>query len=178
MAELTTIARPYAQAAFELAFKAGSLDKWSDMLGVLAQVAGDSRVRSLLHDPKVSEQQRVDFFLSVAGDGLDEQGGNLVRVLAHYDRLAVLPQIAEIFEKLKADAENAVDVSFTSVTEVDEAYKGQLAQALKTKLGRDVRLHFDTDASLLGGAVIRAGDMVIDGSVKARLEKLAGALAG
>lgn len=178
MAELTTIARPYAQAAFELARSAGSLDKWSDMLRVLGQIAGDSRVRSLLHDPKVSEQQRVEFFLSVAGDSLDEKGSNLVRVLAHYDRLAFLPEIAQIFETLKADSEGTIDVSFTSVTDVDEAYKGQLARALKTRLGREVRLHFDTDASLIGGAVIRAGDMVIDGSVKSRLEKLSGALAG
>ena len=178
MAELTTIARPYAQAAFELALASGSLDKWSDMLRVLGEIAGDSRVRSLLHDPKVSEDQRVAFFQSVAGDSIDEKGTNLVRILAHYDRLAVLPQIGEIFEKLKADAEGTIDVSFTSVAEVDDAYKSQLAQALKTKLGREVRLNFDTDASLIGGAVIRAGDMVIDGSVKSRLEKLSGALAG
>lgn len=177
MAELTTIARPYARAAFEVAHKADALDRWSQMLGFLSQVAADSRVRSLLTDPKVSEDQRVQFFSETAGDRLDDEGKNLVRLLSHYDRLGVLPQIAAIYETFKADAEGTIDVSFTSVAEVDEDYRQKLAAALRKKLGRDVRLHFDTDPALIGGAIIRAGDMVIDGSVRGRLDKLAGVLA-
>lgn len=178
MAELTTVARPYARAAFEVAQAAGALDRWSQMLGFLSQVAADPRVRSLLGDPKVSEDRRVEFFTSIAGERLDDEGRNLVRLLSHYDRLGVLPQIAEIFETLKADAEGTIDVSFTSVAEVDAAYRQRLADVLRKKLGRDVRLHFATDPALIGGAVIRAGDMVIDGSVRSRLDKLAGVLAG
>lgn len=177
MAENRTLARPYAQAAFEVASKNGTFDRWSSMLDLLAKVVRDDRVRPLLNSPKLTDEKRVEMLGAIAGDKLSDEGRNMVNVLAHYDRLAVLPEIAERFEELRSAAEGVIDVQVTSHSPLDAEYQACLSESLKQRLGRDVRLHLDTDESLLGGAIIRAGDLVVDGSVRGRLEKLAGVLA-
>lgn len=177
MAELTTLARPYAQAAFEVATKNGTSERWSNMLALLAQVVRDERVRPLLNSPKLTDEKRVEVLTSIAGEHLSAEGKNLVKVLAHYGRLNVMPEIAQRFEELRSEAEGVVDVDVTSPTPLDEDYQARLSASLKKRLGREVRLHLNIDESLLGGAIIRAGDLVVDGSVRGRLEKLAGVLA-
>ncbi len=177
MAELTTLARPYAHAAFEVAGKNGNFERWSEMLKLLAQVVRDARVRPMLSSPKLTNEKRVEMIATIAGEHLSAEGKNLVDVLAHYGRLKVLPEIAERFEVLRSEAEGVVDVEVTSHSPIDAEFQARLSDVLKKRLGREVRLHLATDENLLGGAIIRAGDLVVDGSVRGRLQKLAGVLA-
>lgn len=177
MAELTTLARPYAKAVFEFARDSGGLDAWSSTLAFLAAVVDNDNVRAMIASPNVSEQDLMSMFDSVAGERLTEQSRNFVRLLVDNGRLTALPDIAALFEIMKSEAEGAVDVEVTSVEPVSEDYKREIGEALKKKLGRDVRLNFAIDESLIGGALIKAGDLVIDGTVRGRLNKLSGALA-
>jgi F-type H+-transporting ATPase subunit delta len=177
MAELTTLARPYAKAAFEFANENGALDAWSGALGFLAQVVANPSVERMIEDPAVSDGELLKMFDAVAGDKLSEHSTNFLRLLIENGRLNTLPDVAALFEIMKAEAEGAVDVDVTSVEPVSDDYKQRLTESLKRKLGRDVRLHFSIDESLIGGALIRAGDLVIDGTVRGRLQQLTGALA-
>jgi len=172
MAEKITIARPYAKAAFEQAQGQKAFERWSTVLGTASQVVGDERVAKLLTSPRVSPDQLVDFIADIAGGSLDEQGRNFLRTLADNRRLGVLPEIAKMYEELRAEVENVADVQITSAVPLDEAQKQKLAAALRKRLKREVRLHCDIDATLIGGAIARSGDLVIDGSLKARLERL------
>lgn len=176
MAELTTMARPYAKAAFEFARDSGALDQWSGALGFLAEAVSNDTVQGKIDDPAVGDSELLQLFQAVAGEHMNDQFTNFVKLLIENDRLLALPDVAALFEIMKADAEGAVDVDVTSVEPVSEDYKRSLAEALRTKLGRDVRLNFSLDESLIGGALIRAGDLVIDGTVRGRLNQLAGAL--
>lgn len=176
MAELTTLARPYAKAAFEFARESGALDAWSGALGFLAEVVANDTVQNKIDDPSVADSELLSMFQAVAGEHLNEQVTNFVKLLIENGRLPTLPDVAALFEILKAEAEGAVDVDVTSVEPVSEEYKQSLTEALRKKLGRDVRLNFSLDESLIGGALIRAGDLVIDGTVRGRLNQLSGAL--
>lgn len=173
MAEAITIARPYAQAVFDLAQESKSLKDWSDSLQFAAAVAGDSQMAALISNPKVAPEKIVELMLSVCQGKLTADATNLVKVLADNGRLAVLPQISEIFGELKAQAEQTVHAVLTSAVEVDKAQQEKFIAALKKRLGRDVSLECKVDASVVGGAIIRAGDMVIDGSVSGQLDRLA-----
>ncbi|MFK8016947.1 MAG: F0F1 ATP synthase subunit delta [Gammaproteobacteria bacterium] len=177
MAELTTLARPYAKAAFEFANENGALDAWSSALGFLAQVVDNDSVQTMIGNPATSDGELLKMFEAVAGDQLNEHSTNFLRLLMENNRLEVLPDIAALFEVMKSEAEGAVDVEVTSVEPVSEDYKTQLGDALRKKLGRDVRLNFSLDETLIGGALVRAGDLVIDGTVRGRLNQLTGALA-
>ncbi|MFK7888688.1 MAG: F0F1 ATP synthase subunit delta [Gammaproteobacteria bacterium] len=177
MAELTTLARPYAKAAFEFAKENGALDAWSGALGFLAQVVVNPSVERMIDDPAIDDGELLKMFDVVAGDKLSEHSTNFLRLLIENGRLNTLPDVAALFEIMKAEAEGAVDVDVTSVEPVSDDYKQRLTESLKRKLGRDVRLHFSIDESLIGGALIRAGDLVIDGTVRGRLQQLTGALA-
>ena len=177
MADLSTIARPYAKAVFELANSAGKLDSWSELLNTLANIAADEDMQSFISSPKITPAQVAEVVIGVAGSVVDDKGKNLVKLLAENGRIAVLPDIAARFELLKIDAENSVDVEVTSVEPMSDAHKAELSESLRRKLGREVRMTYGTDPSLLGGALIKAGDLIIDGTVRARLEKMAGALA-
>ena len=177
MAELTTLARPYAKAAFEFANEHGALDAWSNALGFLAQVVGNESVDNMMNNPAVSDGELLKMFDAVAGDQLNEHSTNFLKLLIENGRLEVLPDIAALFEIMKSDAEGAVDVDVTSVEPVSDDYKQRLAESLRKKLGREVRMNFLIDESLIGGALIRAGDLVIDGTVRGRLNQLTGALA-
>ncbi len=171
--EKTTVARPYAEAIFARAQESGKLDVWSDMLGFLNAVVGDSRMLGLIDNPKVGRGRLTELMLEIGGGRLSDEGQNLVRLLVANRRLDLLPDVATLFEALKSEAEGAIDVHVIAAYVVSAAQQRQLAAALKGRLGREVRLTAEKDPSLLGGAVIRAGDLVIDGSVKGRIRQLA-----
>ena len=176
MADRATIARPYARAAFAYAHDAKDFASWSKLLGGAAEAAADPRVAKLIGHPQVTDEQLVGLFADLAGKEAGEAGRNFLRTLAENKRLALLPEIAAQFDALKAQAENKVKVTMTSATQVDAATAEQVKQALNKRLGREVELELAVDPALIGGAVIRAEDMVIDGSVRGKLEAMAGAL--
>jgi len=172
MAEKVTIARPYAKAAFEYAHERNEFDRWSQLLATASAVVADPAVEKLLVSPRVTPAQLVELITSVIG-GADEKGVNFLNTLAQNRRLALLPEIAAIFEKMRADIEQVADVQVTSAIALNDAQRARLTAALKKRLRREVRLHESVDPSLIGGAIVRAGDLVIDGSLKAGLDRLA-----
>jgi F-type H+-transporting ATPase subunit delta len=176
MAEFTTIARPYAQAVFRMAQQEQALPRWSDMLGLIAHIAADPAVRKLLDNPRMTPDQLAELFIDVCGERLNEAGRNLIRVLAEARRLVVLPEIFGLFEQLKNAAEGAIQAQLITAFPATDAQKQTIAAALKQRFGRDVQLEYITDPSLMGGAVVRAGDLVIDGSVRGKLARLGTAL--
>lgn len=184
MAENITLARPYASAAFDLAVETGRLDAWSQALAAAASAAQTDEFQSLIGSPHVRAGQLADLLGDVVtqalGGRLDEvelQAGNLFRVMAENGRLQVLPEVARRFDELKAEKENVLDVQLVSAKPMGEGLRHKFTMALEKKLGRSVRLNCEVDEQLIGGAIIKADDMVIDGSLRGRLEKLAGAVA-
>ena len=173
MADKSTIARPYARAAFEEAREGERLEPWSQALHAAAAVVADPRVVALLGNPRVTPEELAQLVSGIAGSKLGEEGGNFVRTLAANRRLAVLPQIAARFDELKDAAEGVADVTVTSAAPLDAGQQKTLSAALEKRLKRTVRLHFATDPALIGGAVVRSGDLVIDGSLRTRLERIA-----
>jgi F-type H+-transporting ATPase subunit delta len=171
MVEKVTLARPYAKAAFEAARQHQDFERWSQMLAAAAATVADERVVKLLSSPRVQPSDLVEL-IAEASDA-DERGRNFLSMLAQNRRLGVLPEIAAIYEELRAEIENITDVHVTSAVQLDAAQRSRLAAALKKRLKREVRLHCAVDAGLIGGAIVRAGDFVIDGSLKARLERMA-----
>jgi F-type H+-transporting ATPase subunit delta len=171
MAERITTARPYAKAIFALARKGNSLAAMSTGLQRAATVVADPEVRQLLGSPHVTPAQLAGLVNDVAK--LDEDGRNFVSLLAQNRRLGFLPEIAALFEQMKAEVENAVEVEVVAAAKLTPDQESRYAAALQKKLGRQVRLHTRVDDSLLGGAILKAGDLVIDGSLKGRLERLA-----
>ena len=183
MADNNTIARPYAQAVFELANDAGQLERWSAALELAGQLLADGQVAEFLSSPSLTNEQRLEFlsglFASAGNkvlDGKNKRGTNFLKLLLENGRAAVLPEIAEHFEVLKAKIENVVDVTVTSSVPLNKDQKNTISKALRERLGRDVKLETAIDENLIGGAVIRAGDVVIDGSLRARLDGLSTAL--
>lgn len=176
MAEKATIARPYAKAAFEFAQQHQAFEPWSRMLASGSVVAADDRVAKLLTHPRVAPNDLVGLIAEASGGALDDHRRNFLLTLAHNRRLGLLPEIAAQFEVLRAEVENVADVKVVSAVELNSAQRQRLGDALKTRLKREVRLHCEVDPSLVGGAIVRSGDFVIDGSLRARLERLAGAM--
>ena len=172
MAEKITIARPYAKAAFDFAREHNAFAPWSDLLATASAVVADERVAKLLSNPRVAPHDLVNLIGDIAGKSLGEQGTNFLNTLAQNRRLDLLPEIAASYEVLRAEVENTADVRIVSAVPLTDAQRDRLAAALKKRLKRDVRLHCEVDASLLGGAIVRSGDMVIDGSLRAGLERL------
>jgi F-type H+-transporting ATPase subunit delta len=173
MADKSTIARPYARAAFEEARALKRLEPWSEALEVAAKVVADPRVAALLGNPRVTPDELAELVSSIAAPKLGEEGGNFVRTLAANRRLAVLPEIAALFDELKDAAEGVADVTVTSAAPLAAGQQKALSAALEQRLQRSVRLHCVTDPALIGGAVVRSGDLVIDGSLRTRLERIA-----
>ena len=151
MSEQISLARPYAKAIFELARDAGEYTQWS-------------------------EQQLAELIIDVAGDQLDEQGQNLVKLLSRNDRVTVIADINQQFMVLRDDAEQVIEAQLITAAEVDEAQKQRIEAALSSRLGKKIKLEASVDESLIGGAIVRAGDWVVDGSVKAQLQDLIGAI--
>ncbi|MCX2979983.1 F0F1 ATP synthase subunit delta [Halieaceae bacterium IMCC14734] len=176
MAELSTIARPYARAAFEYARDNSVLAAWSEQLLMAAAVTRDATMRQVLNNPAETAEQLATSLIDVCGDSLDDNGRSFVNILASNKRLTLLPQISVMFEQYKANQERTVEVQVYSAFEVSEETEQTLVQVLKNKLERDVKVDTTVDEKLLGGVLIRAGDLVIDGSVRGRLNKLAEAM--
>jgi len=173
MAERATIARPYAKAAFEYARDAVGFADWSQGLKAAAEIVSDSRLALLTKSPQWSQADLVSIIDDVAGAKLNPAMQNFVRILAENHRLLLLPEISALFEALRSGVENTVDVEVISAIALSGAQADKLAQALSTRLKRTVRMQNTVDATLLGGAIVRAGDLVIDGSLKGRLQRLA-----
>lgn len=174
MSQALTLARPYARAAYAIARDAGAAAQWSDALGFAARVAADPRVQSLLGHPHLG---RADAVALLSPDGVSEAFGNFLALLADNRRLPLLPEIAGLYEDLRAEAERIVKARVTSATTLPAAELDSIKAALKRRFGRDVELETAVDESLIGGAVIDAGDVVIDGSLKSKLARLQSALA-
>jgi len=173
MADRITIARPYARAAFEEARAHERLAPWSEALQVAAEVVRDPRVQTLLGNPRVTPAQLAQLVAGIAAVPLGDAGANFVRTLAVNRRLAYLPEISALFNKLKDAAQGVADVTVTSAAPLDANQKQKLAAALQKRLKRTVRLHCEIDPALIGGAVLRSGDLVIDGSLRTRLDRIA-----
>lgn len=174
MAELSTLSRPYAKAAFEFAVTIDQgLGAWSEQLAVAAQVSQAEKMVKVLSSPSLTSDQQAAQFIDVCGESLSAKVQNFVRVLAENKRLSLLPEIAALYEDFKANREKTVDVEVATAFELDAAIQEKLAAALSGKLDRDVNVHTHIDKQLLGGVVIRAADVVIDDSIRGRLNKLA-----
>ncbi len=173
MAELSTLARPYAKAAFEFAVSAGELAGWSDQLSVVAAVSQVEKIDKILSSPSLTSEQQAKQFIDVCGDELTDGVKNFVKVLAENKRISLLPEIVELFEQFKSNREKSVDVNVTTVFELDNDVQQKLSASLSRKLDREVNLQTIIDKDLLGGVIIRAADVVIDGSIRGRLAKLA-----
>jgi len=182
MSDDSGIARPYSEAVFELANADGQLANWSGLLHAAAGVVTDDQVRRLIDTPKPDLGALVELIISVSRAASTaemtnaELFSNLLKLLAENGRLAALPTIAELFDKLKADVENRVNVVLTAAAPVDDETQASIAAALKQRFGREVSLHFQLDETLIGGARLQADDLVIDGSVSTGLQKLASSL--
>ena len=176
MAEARTAARPYAEAAFEVAKGRGKLAEWSQMLALLASVVSDERVARLASDPRVGRERLVEFVLGLVGKQFDAEGGNFVRLLIDNHRLPLATEVARIFEELRAEAEGRVDVTIKTAYELTNDQRALLETGLKRRFGRTITLNVNVDPSLIAGIEIRAGDTVIDGTVKGRLQALAAQL--
>ena len=176
-AELATIARPYARAAFSYAFDQESgLGAWSHTLQLLSATVGDVVVRSALDNPLLSGDDRASLLIDLLGDKISVAAQNFLNVLAGYDRLELLPEISDMYELLKANHEKTMEVEVTSAFDISEGELVDLSTALKKKLQRDINLETVIDKSLLGGVVIKAEDTVIDDSVRGKLQKLSNEL--
>ena len=176
MAELTTIARPYAQAVFRHAQENDKLEQWSTMLMTAAAVIQDTAMREVMASARLGREQITDMLIDICADALDEQGRNLIRLLDENDKLTLLPEIAVVYEHYRAEAEQTIEAEMVSAFPVTEAQQEKITAALAKRLGSKVSLDVSVDQNLLGGAIIRAGDMIIDGSVQGKLNKLASAM--
>ena len=177
MEGLTTLARPYAVAVFRLAQEQGELDRWSEMLQFLAEVVGDPTMKGLIADPRLEGERLTEVVIEVAGERLSENGRNLVKILTEaHGRLALVPGIAAGYEQERAAAEKRQSVEVVSAYAVNPQIKQTIAAAMGKRLGCEVALETRIDRSLIGGAIIRAGDLVIDASLRGRLIQLESSL--
>lgn len=177
MAELSTIARPYAKAAFEFALQQKALNDWSVSLVLATTIANDSQVKSLLNNPAIDSEQLLSVFLTVGGTELEETFKNFLKVLSANGRLAATPDISLQFDVLKAEHERTIDVELTSAVALNEEQQKLFADKLSEKLGREVTIQNHVDTSIIGGLLIKAEDMVIDGTVRGKIAKLTESLA-
>ena len=176
MIEPTTLARPDARAAFEHARAAGDLAAWRTALSELAAITAEPKVAAAMRDPNQTAAQRAATLSGLAGEEMPPAVANLLAIMADNGRLSLLPEVAMLFDQLKQAVESTVAVHVTAAYPLSDAETQQLADTMQEKLARSITLTSETDPSLLGGALIRADDLVIDGSVRGRLNKLAGTL--
>ena len=173
MAEISTIARPYAVAAYKLGKEQKALAKWSDMLGFATQVANDTKMQAYINDPKVVANDLQATFLKVCGDKLNENAQNLIKVLVEYGRLSILPAITDAFEELKAQDEGVLEAQIIAASKLSAAETKDLVKRLEEKFGKKIEATVSVDAEIIGGIKIIVGDTVIDASVKNQLQNLA-----
>ena len=175
MSDLTTIARPYAKAAFDFAVEKGELDQWSQMLSFAAEVAQNNDIHNLLSSSLTAEKL-AEVFIVVCGEQFDEFGQNLIKVMAENGRLMAFPDVCKEFLLLKQEHEKEIDVEVTSAVELSEEQRADISSKLEQRLARKVQLNCSIDETLLSGVIIRAGDLVIDNSARGRLDRLSDAL--
>ena len=175
MSELTTIARPYAQAAFDYAVENKAIAEWQDMLLFAAEVANNETIKELISG-SVAAEKLAEIFNGVCGEQLNQQGQNLIKVLAENKRLQVIPDIAVLYTEMKAAHEKEIDVDVTSAAALDEKQQADISASLEKRLARKVKLNCSVDPELIGGVLIKAGDTVIDGSLRSKLNRLVDAL--
>ncbi|MDV7105714.1 F0F1 ATP synthase subunit delta [Vibrio sp. TH_r3] len=175
MSELTTIARPYAKAAFDFAVEKGALDQWGQMLTFASEVTRNEDIKELLSG-SVSADKLSEIFIAVCGEQFDEFGQNLIKVMAENGRLMAFPDVCDEFLTLKQEYEKEIDVEIISATELSEKQLAAISSKLETRFERKVNLNCSVDETLLGGVVIRAGDLVIDNSTRGQLGRLSDAL--
>ncbi|MEZ5570605.1 MAG: F0F1 ATP synthase subunit delta [Halioglobus sp.] len=176
MAELSTLARPYAKAAFEYSHDNNQLSSWAEQLATAAAVVSQPSMKMALSDPALTAEQQAKVLCDICGDALGVHQRNFIAVLAGNKRLGLLPEIYTLFAQFKANQEKTVDVEVVSAFDLADTARDKLAEVLGKKLERQVKVRTSTDRNLLGGVLIRAGDLVIDGSVRGRLNKLAAAM--
>ncbi|MCL4122014.1 UNVERIFIED_CONTAM: hypothetical protein GTU68_008229 [Idotea baltica] len=172
MAELTTLARPYAKAAFSYAKEHKELVNWSEMLKFLATLSKNFTIRELFASPSLTSKEKAKKIINVCENNLTESFDNFIHVLAKNERLVLLPEIFELFCLYKSEQEKIIDVTVTSAYALNNEQIHTLVSALSQRLNQEVRLHPQEDSSLIGGVIIRAGDLVIDGSVRGKIAKL------
>ena len=170
------LARPYARAVFELANSNDRLQEWSDRLALMAAVVSNATMKTLLSNPRLGKNEAGALVIRACGEDIGDDSVNLLNMLAENGRLAQLPMIATLFNRFRDDAEGTVEAEVISAMPLSETQKSAIAEALKKRLGRDVQLNCSVNEDLVGGAVIRAGDLVIDGSAVEHLRQLSSAL--
>ncbi len=173
MSELSTLARPYAEAIFKRALESKSATEWSDMLSFLSVVIQDQEMKTVISNPKVGQEQLTSLVLEICQDQFNEEGVNLLKLLIQNERLILAPEISELYESFKAEHEGYVDVEVFSAYALTKEDQKKFATTLKNKLNKNVNITTSIDKSLIGGFLARAGDKVIDGSIKGRLQQLA-----
>lgn len=178
MAERKTLARPYAEAAFQLAQERNELKAWGDMLAIAAVAAADEQLKAAAHNPSVDRKAIAGLFESIIGKAMVSDGGNFVRLLLENGRIELLPEINELFRDFRSQAEGRVEAEVLTAYKLTAAQTRAIAEGLKRRLGREVDIVSKVDASLVGGVVIRADDLVIDGSVKGYLQSLSSQING
>lgn len=172
MAEASTLARPYAQAVFNQASKDGSFAGWSETLGFLTEVTTNQSIQEIISNPEIQRKDVITLIEDIAKDKLDEKGINFLKVTAENGRLELIPEIAGSYELLKAERSDSIEAMVTSAFAVNATQKKSITEALKKKFACEVTIKSEIDKTLIGGIIIRAGDVVIDGSVKTQLEKI------
>ncbi|MCY4154017.1 MAG: F0F1 ATP synthase subunit delta [Gammaproteobacteria bacterium] len=172
MLENATIARPYATAVFELAQETGQVEVWSAMLGLLSLVVSDNSLRALIANPKVSRAQLQELVFDVCGEELSGAGQNFVKVLVQAERLQYASYVKDLYEQMRAAAEGKVEVEVVTAYTLDERQQAGIADTISARLGKQVTVRTSVDETLIGGAVIRAGDSIIDASLRGRLGEL------
>ena len=175
MAEAMTIARPYANAIFAIAEEKNELKSWSDLLATFSQCVADAKMQSIIISPVVSAEQVINVFADIAGE-VSAEAQNILAILAKSSRLGLLSEITILFEQLREESEQVMMADVISARALTAEQKKIIAVALGVRLGRDVTLNVNVDESLLGGAIIRADDLIIDGSALGKLNRLANVL--
>ena len=176
MAEIRTIARPYAEAVFKLAKNQNDLARWADTLQLAATVAADENIRSLIGNPKVSSRKLGELFLGICGDRLNEEGRNFILLLAENGRLEILPEVNELYEQLKTRYEGVLDAKVISAFAMSDAQLRDLVADLEIRFKRKIEVEVSVDPDLIGGVIVEIGDEVLDASVRGKLEAMAVAL--
>ncbi|MDD5413063.1 MAG: F0F1 ATP synthase subunit delta [Methylobacter sp.] len=173
MSELATLARPYASAVFKRAKETDSTEKWSKSLAFMSAVLSDKEISVLVENPKVSNERLSALMLDICQDQVDEEGANFLKLLVQNNRLTLISAIAKIFEEYKAESEGYVDVEVTTAYAFSKEEKQNFTSTLEKTLSKKVHMNVTVDKSLIGGVLVRAGDRVIDGSIRGQLQQLA-----
>lgn len=172
MSELVTSARPYAMAAFKRAKETGAMQNWSQGLAFMSVVVGDKAILDIMDNPKVAKQKKAEILLDICQGQIDTEAANFLKLLVENARLPLLPSIATLFEEYKSGYEGYLDVQVTTAYELSEAAHNSLAENLEKSLGKKINMNVAVDKSLIGGVLVRAGDRVIDGSIRGRLQHM------